>query len=157
MLSQGDVPKDHDRSPTTEQTVPKGQMSDAHKEALAKGRAQGKAVRDYLAVLDRGSKPGRRLSEDELKEKVASLHQQIEEEDDPAKRVELIQRRLDYEARLADTEDAPDMEALEAAFIDAAAEYSERKGISYTAWREAGVPAATLKKAGVPRTRRPNA
>ncbi len=66
----------------------------------------------------------------------------------------MIQRRLDYEDRLSRIEDAPDTEALETAFVDAAKEYSERKGISYTAWREAGVPAATLKKAGVPRTRR---
>lgn len=132
-------------------------MTDEHKAALAKGRAQGKAVRDYLAALDRDSKPGRRLSEQELKDKVASLQQQIDEEDNPAKRVELIQRRLDYEERLADTEDAPDIDELEAAFVEAAREYSERKGISYTAWREAGVPAATLKEAGIPRTRRPNA
>lgn len=129
-------------------------MSNAHKEALAKGRAQGKAVRDYLAALEEGSKPGRRLSEAELTEKVGTLNQQIEEEDNPAKRVELIQKRLDYEERLAKMEDRPDVDALEKAFVEAAGEYSERKGISYTAWREAGVPAAVLKQAGVPRTRR---
>jgi hypothetical protein len=134
--------------------VPKGKMTDAHKDALAKGREQGRAVRNYLAALERESRPGRRLSEQEVKDKVSSLHQQIEEEDNPAKRVELIQRRLDYEERLADTSDEVDIEELEAGFVDAAKEYSDRKGITYTAWREAGVPAATLKKAGVPRTRR---
>ena len=36
-------------------------------------------------------------------------------------------------------------------FVDAAAEYSERKGITYSAWRELGVPAAVLKRAGVKR------
>lgn len=132
----------------------KTKMSDEHKAALAKGRAQGRAVRDYLEAVEEGSKPGRRLSEDELRAKVDSLQQQIEDEENAAKRVELIQRRLDYEERLSKFEDAPDLEALEAAFIDAAKEYSERKGISYTAWREAGVPASVLKQAGVPRTRR---
>jgi hypothetical protein len=134
--------------------VAKKQMSDEHKAALAKGREQGRAVREYLEALEEGSKPGRRLSKDELEGKVSSLHQQIEEEDNAAKKVELIQRRLDYEERLGKFQEAPDMDALESAFVDAAREYSERKGISYTAWREAGVPAAVLKRAGVPRTRR---
>ena len=132
----------------------KKEMSDEHKAALAKGRAQGRAVRDYLEAVEEGSKPGRRLSQDEIRAKIEGLHQQIEDEDNAAKRVELIQKRLDYEERLSKVEDAPDMEALESAFVDAAKEYSERKGITYTAWREAGVPAAVLKQAGVPRTRR---
>ena len=40
-----------------------------------------------------------------------------------------------------------------AARLLAAKGYSERKGISYAAWREAGVPAATLKAAGISRGR----
>jgi hypothetical protein len=134
--------------------VAKGRMSDEHKEALAKGRAQGRAIRDYLSAIEQDSRPGRRLSASELNDKISNLHQQIEEEENGAKRVELIQKRLDYEERLARMEDTPDTDELEKAFIDAANEYSERKGITYTAWREAGVSAATLKAAGVPRTRR---
>ena len=38
-----------------------------------------------------------------------------------------------------------------AAFVQAARPYGERKGISYAAWREAGVDAAVLKRAGVRR------
>ncbi|MBW3621756.1 MAG: hypothetical protein KY461_16045, partial [Actinobacteria bacterium] len=64
----------------------KKQMSDEHKAALAKGRAQGRAVRDYLEAIEEGSKPGRRLSPDEMRAKVESLHQQIEDEDNAAKR-----------------------------------------------------------------------
>lgn len=131
-------------------------MTDEHKAALAKGRSQAKAVRDYLEALEKSSRPGRRLSRDELAQKVEQYQEQAEAEDDPAKRVELIQKRLDYEERLADHEDAPDMDGLEKGFVEAAKEYSERKGISYTAWREAGVPAAVLREAGVPRTRRPS-
>ena len=37
----------------------------------------------------------------------------------------------------------------ERAFVEAAAPYGERKGISYKAWREVGVPAAVLKRAGI--------
>lgn len=129
-------------------------MSAEHKAALAKGRRQAKSIRDYLEALEKNSRPGRRLSKDEIRQKIDDAQQQAESEDDPAKRVELIQKRLDYEERLADHEDAPDMDELEAGFVAAAKEYSERKGITYTAWREAGVPASALRDAGVPRTRR---
>jgi hypothetical protein len=35
--------------------------------------------------------------------------------------------------------------------VGAAKAYSERRGISYAAWRELGVEAAVLKKAGIGR------
>jgi hypothetical protein len=35
--------------------------------------------------------------------------------------------------------------------VKAARDYGQRKGISYAAWREAGVDAAVLKKAGIGR------
>lgn len=130
------------------------EMSKEHKEALAKGRQQGKAVRDYLAALESDRKPGRRIDRDTVEARIADVQTSIDEEADPAKRVTLIQKRLDLEERLISLDEEPDLEALESAFIDAAAAYSERKGISYTAWREAGVPAATLKAAGIKRTRR---
>lgn len=130
-------------------------MSKEHKEALAKGREQGKAVRDYLSALESEGKPGRRVDRDTVEARIAEVQSSIDEEPDPAKRVTLIQKRLDLEERLISIDEEPDLEALEAAFVDAAAPYSERKGISYTAWREAGIPAATLKRAGIKRTRRP--
>lgn len=129
-------------------------MSDDHKEALAKGRTQGRAVREYLAALSQGSKPGRKLDKPTIEKRIPELQRQIDEEGDPAKRVDLIQRRLDLEERLASFSDEVDLEQLENAYVDVAADYSERRGISYTAWREAGVPAAVLKRAGVRRTRR---
>ena len=129
-------------------------MTEAHKKALAKGRAQARAVKDYLAARETESKRGPKMTPEKLRDRIASTREAIANEDDPARRVELIQQRINDEERLDSLEDQPDMEALEAAFVDAAAEYSERKGITYTAWRELGVPAAVLRKAGVPRTRR---
>ena len=41
--------------------------------------------------------------------------------------------------------------ALEVDFVANAKGYSERKGISYAAWRELGVEPAVLKQAGVSR------
>ena len=129
-------------------------MTPEHKAALAKGREQGRAVRDYLAALEEEKKPGRRFDPELLQLRIAETQEKTDAEPDPAKRVELIQKRLDYEEKLADVGEAVDLEALEKDFVEAVKEYSERKGIAYTAWREAGVPAAVLKKAGIPRTRR---
>lgn len=129
-------------------------MTKEHKEALARGRKEARAVRRYLEALDRDRRRGRRVSEETLRKQISELGERIEGEDDPATRVELIQRRIDLEEQLASQEDEPDMDALQAGFIEVANAYSERKGISYSAWREEGVPAAVLREAGVPRTRR---
>ena len=130
------------------------EMSDDHKAALAEGRAQGRAIRAYLAALETGRKPGRKVDASTVEQRIAEVQGTIDGEPDPAKRVELIQKRLDLEAKLVDLQDDVDLDALEDGFVDAAVPYSERKGITYTAWREAGVPAAVLKRAGVRRTRR---
>ncbi|MHB1534624.1 MAG: hypothetical protein ACYC1D_08440 [Acidimicrobiales bacterium] len=45
------------------------------------------------------------------------------------------------------------MTELETAFVKVASGYSERKGLSYAAWREAGVSADVLRRAGIRRTR----
>ena len=47
--------------------------------------------------------------------------------------------------------EAGDMSALEREFVKAAPAYGDRKGISYAAWREAGVSAAVLRRAGIQR------
>lgn len=129
-------------------------MSDEHKAALAKGREQGRIVRSYLAASEQQRGPGRRDDRETLETRIGEIQRRIDDADDPAKRVELIQQRLDLEQRLVELGDEPELESLEARFIEVAAEYSERKGITYPAWREAGVPAAVLKQAGIKRTRR---
>lgn len=56
---------------------------------------------------------------------------------------------MDLEAELAQFGDGIDVGALEADFIAAAGPYSRRKGISYDAWRAAGIEPRVLKEAGV--------
>ena len=138
-------------------TPPGRKMTAEHKAALAKGREQGRVVREYLAALNEEKKPGRKLDAETLSERIGQTQTQIDAERDPAKRVDLIQNRLDYEEKLANLGEAVDLDSLEKDFVKVAKEYSERKGITYSAWREAGVPAAVLKEAGVPRTRRSSA
>jgi hypothetical protein len=70
---------------------------------------------------------------------------------DPMSQLQLVQERMDLDAALATAESVVDLTALEDGFARAAAHYGERKGISYAAWREVGVPAALLKRAGISR------
>ena len=64
---------------------------------------------------------------------------------------QLVQERMDLTAELANMEDKPDLTALENDFVASAKAYGTRKGITYAAWRELGVDAATLKAAGITR------
>lgn len=127
-------------------------MSREHKAALAEGRDQGRAVRRYLEALE-ASKPkrGRKRSPESMKKRLAAVEDEIAAAD-PLKRLHLVQERLDLQAALEATESTVDINALEKEFINAAATYSERKGISYSAWRELGVPSNVLDKAGISRS-----
>ncbi|MEY2471879.1 MAG: hypothetical protein QOK28_1208 [Actinomycetota bacterium] len=127
-------------------------MSEEHKVALAAGRAQGKAVRDYLEALE-GSKPkrGRPRTAEGVRQQLDAIPKQLEDAD-AVSRLQLIQRRMDLEAELERLSGpAVDIGALEEAFVQVAKAYSESKGISYGAWREIGVDAAVLKRAGITR------
>ncbi len=127
-------------------------MSQEHKEALAQGRRESRAIKNYLSALG-SRRPGRPVTPDSVKQKIAGIEQKLESESDPLKRVDLVQARINAEQQLESVSSAEDIDQLEADFVAAAASYSERKGIGYAAWREAGVPAAVLKQAGIKRTR----
>ncbi len=126
-------------------------MSDEHKKALAQGRLEARSIKAYLDVIG-NRKRGRPITPESLKRRIKDLETRIAAENSPLKAVELRQARLDAERRLAATERKVDLAALEAGFVAHVVAYSSRKGISYAAWREAGVPAAILRKARLPRT-----
>jgi hypothetical protein len=125
-------------------------MSDAHKEALAEGRRQSRAIKQYLEALG-GRRPGRPVTPESIRSRIARIADKLATETDPLKRVDLYQAKLDAQTALQQAESAADIDALEAGFVANAAPYSSRKGISYAAWREAGVPATVLKRAGIGR------
>ncbi len=126
-------------------------MSDEHKEALAIGRDQGRAVRRYLEALEAHKpKRGRKRTPESIQKRLAVIEADLDTAD-PLTRVNLLQERMDLEAELAAKEAVIDLSELEDDFVDAVADYSERKGISYAAWREAGVDASVLRRAGVRR------
>jgi hypothetical protein len=72
---------------------------------------------------------------------------------DPLTRVHLVQERINLETELASKEEAVDFKSFEDDFVGAAKAYGERKGLSYAAWRAAGVDPTILRRAGIPRTR----
>ena len=119
-------------------------MSDEHKAALAEGRRQARAIKAYLEALG-NRRPGRPVTPESLRARLVKIEEQLAATSDPLRKVELVQRRIDAEEALARVAVPVDMDALETGFVDAAAGYSERKGITYAAWREAGVPAAVLR------------
>ncbi|MGD2051896.1 MAG: hypothetical protein PVI35_05405 [Acidimicrobiia bacterium] len=125
-------------------------MSKEHKAALAQGRREARTIKAYLESLA-SRKPGRPVTVDTLKQRLARLNDQVAAEQDPLKRVDLTQKKLEVENALAKASNAADAAELEEGFVATAASYSERKGISYAAWREAGVPAAVLRRAGLTR------
>lgn len=125
-------------------------MSDAHKAALAQGRREARAIKAYLGAVG-GRKRGRPVTRETLTARIERLDAQISSEPNLLKALDHRQARLEAERRLAVIEDPVDLEALEAGFVAHAAAYSDRKGISYAAWREAAVPPAVLKKAGIGR------
>ena len=126
-------------------------MSDEHKAAIAKGREENRAIKDYLSATTQ-RKPGRPVTAASVKAKLDGIEAKLAAESDAMKRLGLIQSRRDAQAQLATVGESVDLEALEAGFVRHAKAYSERKGISYGAWREAGVPAPVLKAAGIART-----
>ena len=128
-------------------------MSNEHKAALAKGRAEGRTVRLYLEALE-ATKPrrGRKRTPESIKKRLVTIDAALEEAD-ALSRLQLIQVQQDLDAELTYGDDTPDIAALEKAFIKVARAYGDRKGISYSAWRQVGVSAPVLQQAKIARTR----
>lgn len=126
-------------------------MTKAHKQALAAGRAEGKVVRDYLEALKR-SKPkrGRKRTPESIKRRLNTIKSDYENVD-AVTQLKFAQERLDLAIELAELTAKVDVAPLEKAFVKIAKGYGERNGITYSAWREIGVDAAVLKKAGISR------
>jgi len=127
-------------------------MSSAHKAALAEGREQGRAVRRYLEALEAHKpKRGRKRTPESVQKRLAAIDQRIEQAD-ALSRLHLVQERMNLLKELSTTDNKIDLNALEEEFVTAAGPYGQRKGVTYAAWREAGVDPAVLRRAGVRRT-----
>lgn len=127
-------------------------MSDEHKAALAQGREQGRAVRRYLEALDQHRpRRGRKRTRESVERRLAAVEERMEVAD-LLDRLHLVQERMDLQAELAGMGgDGVDINELEEAFLAVAADYGARRGITYAAWRAAGVSPTVLRRAGIGR------
>jgi hypothetical protein len=128
-------------------------MTAEHKEALARGREEGRAVRLYLeAIEEQRPRPGRRRTPETVARRLQVVTEKLDGAD-ALSRLHLLQEKADLEAELARSEAGDDRAELEARFLKVARSYSERKSVGYSAWRAAGVEAEVLEKAGISRTK----
>ncbi len=126
-------------------------MTPQHKAALAEGRSEGRAVKNYLEALQQNRpRRGRKRTPDSIKKRLAAIDAQFDDVS-ALQQLQLVQERMDLNRELEAMNTKVDLSALESAFVKTAAQYAQRKGISYAAWRELGVSADVLKKAGIAR------
>ena len=126
-------------------------MSEEHKAANAKARLENRSVSAYLNALDSTRRrPGRRRTAESMQNRIEAIGEALESAT-PIRRVQLVQERIDLERALNAPDEAIDITELENDFVSVAVSYSGRKGITYSAWREVGVPSAVLKQAGISR------
>lgn len=83
--------------------------------------------------------------------KLDDAQSRLETATDPVERLFLIQTVYDAEGHLNVAQENAHVEILEAGFVQWAKIYSASHKITYTAWRQIGVPASMLKKAGITR------
>lgn len=126
-------------------------MSDDHKQAIASGREQSRAVAAFLEALETNKpKRGRKRTPETIDRQLAALDEKLSRAN-AISRLSIIQDRIDLLAAKEALQNDVDLSTYEEDFVDVAAQYGERKGISYAAWRELGVPAPVLKRAGIGR------
>lgn len=129
-------------------------LSNAQKAAMAEGRREARIVESYLSSLERKQVFRGRKTAAEIEAELERVNQAIDAAS-VIEKLSLLQEREDLQREALEIEPEDDHE-LEAQFTAIARAYGERKGISYSTWREIGVPKEILKAAGVARTRRPN-
>lgn len=122
------------------------------KRAAPQPRSETEMVRRYLDALLAPKPRGPLSSPQWLEERLNEVKEALSNDGlGSLERLAMTQKRLDLERQLqvANFNGGRSLEQLEVEFVVVAASYSERKGITYPAWRQVGVPAAVLRKAGI--------
>jgi hypothetical protein len=127
-------------------------VTDSHKAAMAQGRTESRAISAYLEALEsHRPKRGRKRTPESIDKRLAAIDASLEAAS-PVKRLSLIQERIDLLQERESLQAKVDLTGLEDDFVSTAKSYGERKGISHAAWRELGVSAPILKRAGITRS-----
>jgi hypothetical protein len=128
------------------------EMSAEHKTALAEGRRESAAVRAYLDAWEmHRPKRGRKRTAESIQNRIAAIDTQMVSAS-AFEKLHLTQERLDLENEIANLESGVDLSALEDAFVEVAAAYGHRRGITYNSWRQIGLSPELLKRAGITRS-----
>ena len=139
---------------TVKKPAAKRTLSSSHKKALAEGRTMSATVDRYLAAVNSPQRRGRKVTKTTLNERLAEARDRAKTATG-VDRVLAAQAVRDLDSRVAQLDSASgvDLKSLETAFVKIAKKFGDTRGIAYGAWRDAGVPAAVLKRAGIARTR----
>jgi hypothetical protein len=110
-------------------------------------------IATYLTLLETPLKRGRKKNPDKLRSRIEEVEAELEEAA-PLRKLVLHQQLLDLQEELTELENGGSLtreqkDEAEAAFIEVAAAYGEKKGLTAGAWRAAGVPVRVLKQAGI--------
>src|SRR6478672_6976571 len=117
------------------------EITPQHKAAMAAGRVEGRAVKNYLEALEQHRpKRGRKRTADSINARLKKIDSELQDAD-VVKRLSLIQEQQDLTDELETMGTQTNISGLEAEFVKAAKSYGQRKGIGYAAWRQVGVPA----------------
>src|ERR1700681_2543958 len=102
------------------------QLTTEHKEAMAAGRTEGRAVKAYLdALADHRPRRGRQRTAETIRRRLAAITAELNEATS-LRRLQLIQERRDLEAELEKKAGpAADLAGLEAEFTKVARAYGE--------------------------------
>lgn len=132
--------------------MPRRKLTEKEIAAIKKGREETLAVKAYLDSLE--SRPGRKVDPKTLERRLGRAKQELAAAGNSLQKLELTEKVNRLEAALKQARagggHGPD---LEKAFIQHAGSFAKRKGISYKAFRQMGVPPSVLAKAGIKRTR----
>src|SRR5207253_7735767 len=104
----------------TKSSSKRSPMSASHKQALAEGREQGRAVRRYLEALEAHKpKRGRKRTPESVQKRLTVIEEKMPDAD-PLSRLQLVQERLNLQRELAAADTTVDLSALEEEFVAAA-------------------------------------
>jgi hypothetical protein len=121
---------------------------------MAAGRAQSRTVRRYLdSLATRRPGRGRRRTQAAIEQRLAVIERELPSTN-ALTRLHLLQEQENLELQLARHKERVDLTALEDEFVAVAKDYGDRRGISYSTWRELGVSPAVLTRAGIRRDAR---
>lgn len=133
-------------------TPAKKRQGGTQKAAVTAAKIEATRVSLYLRALEKKTKDSTKRNPAVLAKRIEVARAQVKERTGLA-RLQAVQRLRNFQRRAADPVMNGNFERFEKNFIGVAKSYGAKNDIDYGTWRACGVPAATLKKAGIAQTR----